>query len=57
MACQNGKRGWDGWIDLNIEKNDDNNKKNHCTPVEVQEKNWKGELVGMDDEMGMGEVG
>lgn len=45
----------DGWIDVNINKNDD--KKNHSTPSEVQEKNWKGGLLGMNDEMGMGEVG
>lgn len=41
----------------NSNKNDGKKKKNYRNPVEVHEKNWKGELVGMDDEMGMGEGG
>lgn len=46
----------DGWIDLNIKENDDK-KKIIAPPRKCNEKNRKGELVGMDDEMGMGEVG
>lgn len=40
----------------NSNKNDDN-KRIIAPPRKCMKKDWKGELVGMDDEMGMGEVG